>query len=173
MKSPKKSESSGSSTGTTKVPYYTIKSGLKKYQPRSKKAIKSAQPKTVERLRRQNIWNAFFDLKRDDSADNKVEQVRLLNNLKGDNLPKEVEEGSMKDAGILYDYDVKGLMAVIYQDLDAVAAAQASNAASGGAKQKRTCLGELSERDLLIRGASAGVVNVISKSHHSLLYPNC
>ena len=115
-----------------------------------------------ESLRDEKKWQAFFDSARDINADKEKVRAHLFEVLKKLGA-KEVENTSSADANECPRYDVKALMAQIYQDLHSVAAAQGPKIASGGAQTEQSFLGELSENILLLREVSVGVETVISK----------
>lgn len=164
MKSPPITESSGSSTSSRKAAPHPTGSGIRKSSAKTAKSRKAGQAIGGESPRKEKEWQAYFDTARDVSADNETVRAPRLEVLKEARSENEVDNCFSKDVGEDSRYDVKGLMAQIYQDLDDVAAAQASRAASRGGQSGRVSLGELNENDLLLREVSEGVTSVISKS---------
>lgn len=164
MKSPLRTGSSGSSIGGIKVASHTTGSGVKKATTRTKNTRKIVRATGGESSRKERKWQEYFDSANDASADDEIVRARLFDVLKDESLKREAEKSPYNGAGECSGYDVKGLMAEIYQDLHRVAEIQTSRSASGGAQTERHCLGELEESNLLLRDVSVGVENVISKS---------
>ena len=167
MKSPPvtgSSGSSGSSTGNRKVGSHPGESGVRNSSSTTKQPSAVGQAVEGEHALEEKKWQAYFDSPRDASADNETVRGPLNDVLKDPRSEKEVKIPFHKDGGKCSGYDVKELMAQIYQDLDDVATAQALNTDSGGALSRGLFLGELNESDLLLREVSVGVTSVISKS---------
>lgn len=167
MKSPPMTASSGSCSGSKKVASRPTGSGVKRTSNPTKKASKGYQVMEGESPRDEKKWQAFFDSACDVSADDETVRERLFDVLEEERAKREVEEECPMDAGECPEYDVKGLMVQIYQDLNNVALAQASRAASGGSRPRRPFGGELSDTEVLLREVSFNVANVISKSLQS------
>lgn len=167
MKSPPVNGSSGSSIGGLKVASHSTGSGVKKSSTGTKKVGKVVHATRGESPQEERKWQAFVDSARGVSADNETVWAGPDHNLKEKQFEKEAEKFSYKKPRERPGYDVKGLMAQIYEDLHTVAAAQASKVIFGEAPTERLCLGELSESDLSLREISVGVASVISKSLHS------
>ncbi|KAL9070138.1 MAG: hypothetical protein Q9161_005090 [Pseudevernia consocians] len=164
MKSPPTSGSSGSSTGSKKVASQHTGSGVKKSATPMKKSGKSTIATGGEILRGEKKWQAFFDSADDINADDEKVRTHLFESLSKYRAKKLAENSSSANAGECLRYDVKGLMAQIYQDLHRVAGAQGPKIASGGAQTERVFLGELSENILLLREVSVGVETVIKSA---------
>lgn len=158
--------SSGSSTDSDEMAPHLTGAGVKKTLVCTKKTGKEVQATEGESGRKERKWQAFFDSARQTSADNETVRARLFEVLKEVRAQKEAEKNAPNDFGECSGHDVKELMAKIYLDIDRVAAAQHSRAASEGAQTERVCLGELSERDVLLREVSIGVTEAISESLH-------
>ncbi|CAF9919677.1 hypothetical protein IMSHALPRED_004695 [Imshaugia aleurites] len=198
MKPPPTTGSSGSSTGSKKDASHPIESGVKKFYARKSKSSKvfqatDASHPTGSGVRKsyarkskssklllaaggdspqdEKKWQGLFDSARDVVTDSETvgaRLARLLKALREERSKKEAEENSMSDAGECHGFDVKGLMAQIYQDLHNVATAQLSRAASGEAPTGRAFYGELSDTEVFLRDVSAGVTSAIASALNSL-----
>lgn len=164
MKSLLRTGSSGSFTGVTKVASHTTGSEVTKATTRTRNTKKIIGTTGGENSRKEMKWQEYFSSANDPSARNEIVRARLFDVLKDGSLKREAEKSPYSDAGECSGYDVKGLMAEIYQDLQDVAEIQISKSASGKNETGRICLGQLDEKDLFLREVSAGVTIVISKS---------
>lgn len=159
MKCPPTTRSSGISTLTKKFASSPTGSGVKKSPAQPKKprdlsqAIKGANP------HERSKWQAFFDSARDVSCTPETVQAHLLGALEEERSKK--AEGNIPTDAIEYaDFDVKGLMAQIYQDLYNVAVAQASRSASEEVEMERVVFGKVRDNDELLQEVSVGVEDV-------------
>lgn len=164
--------SSGSFTGGVKVASYTTGSGIKKATARTKNTNNIVLATGGQSARKEMKWQEYFESANDPSANNEIVRARLFDVLKDNSWNREAEKSPYSNAGECSGYDVKGLMAEIYQDLQDVAEVQVFKSDFRGTQtqkvclgelDERVCLGELDERDLFLRDASAGVTTVISK----------
>ena len=163
MKSPPNTGSSSSSSNNKKDTSQLTGSGVKKSSARPKKSNLVFHSTGGRELRDEKKWQAYFDSACNVNADEKTVRARLFDALKEQLATNQTEKTSPTDAGECHEYDVKGLMSQIYQDIDSVAAAQEPKTASGEAQTERVFLGELSESNLLLREVSDRVETVISK----------
>lgn len=166
MKSPPRTGSSGSSTDGKKVAPHPTGSGVKKSSARPKTIGKAVQVTGGHSPRKERKWQVFFDSAREVSSGNETVRARLSQVLAEESSKKNAKKNASKDAGERSEYDVKGLMAQIYQNLHRVATAQASEAAPGGAQTERVSPGKLRDTSLFLQEVSVGVTSVISKSLH-------
>lgn len=161
MKSPPTTGSSGSSILTKKVASNLTGSGVKKSSAQPEKlrkvirAIKGANP------HERSKWQAFFDSARDVRCTTETVQAHLLGALEEEHSKKEAEGKIPCDASEYSGFDVKGLMAQIYQDLHNVAFAQASRSTSEEVETERFGIGEVRDSDELLQSVSVGVEDVI------------
>lgn len=181
MKSPPKTGSSGSSPVSKELALHPKKSGVTKSPTQTKKAIKvveATEGKSPQELKK---WQAFLDSAHNAIADTKTVQALLFSAIEEERFKKEAEEAghtdnsarkedhskneadqvAHKDEGESSEYDVKGLMAQIYQDLHNVAADQYSRGFASDDEDDDP--EEASRMDDLLREVSAGVKIVISK----------
>ena len=148
-----------------KVASRTTGSGVTKATTRPKKDTNKLAGTTAgESSRKEMEWQEYFDCANDPSARNDIVRARLFDVLKDESLKKEAEKSPYSNAGECSGYDVKGLMAEIYQDLQDVAENQISKFASEGDEIEKVCQGQQGKSDLFLRKVSAGVTIVISKS---------
>ena len=159
MKSPPKTGSSGSSTGSKASVSRPSSSGIHKACARPKKAAKVVQS-TEEGSPQNKKWQAFVDTACDTRADNETVKSLLFSALEEERSKKEADKLPPTGTGECSEYDVKELMTQIYRDLHNVAEAQYSKYMDGG----RRWFGEPDETDLVLDEVSVGVESVISKS---------
>ena len=153
---------SGSSTQSKRAPLHLTGSGVRKSSARRKKPNTSIESTEEESSREKEKWQAFFDSARDVGTDTETVRVLLVSALEEDRFKKDAKEISHTDPSEYPGYDVKGLMAQIYQDLHNVAAAQAFKTGCKEASTGRVFIGEVSEIDGLLQKVSVGVSSAIS-----------
>lgn len=165
MKSSPTTESSGSSISGTEVAWHT-RYGVKKATSPTKNTSKLARATGAESSRKETKWQKYLESASDPSTDDGVVRARFFDVLKDETLKLGAEKRPYRNVGGYSEYDVKGLMAKVYQDLQDVAEAQIFTSASPEPQTVRACLGN---PDLFLRIVSNGVTIALSKS---LLLPS-
>lgn len=160
MKSPPTTGSADSSNLTKKIASSPTGSAVKKSSAQPKKARKLIQAIRGANLHETSKWQAFFDSARNVSSTTETVQAHRLGALEEERSKKEAE-GNDPDASVYSEFDVKGLMAQIYQDLHNVAVAQASRSTSEEGETERVVIGEVGNLDELLQEVSVGVEDVI------------
>lgn len=156
--------SSGSSRRARKIAFKSPTSGVKKASVRMKKASRLGSATEGDSHPNETKWQAYFDSTGDNNANNETVRANLFNVVEEDHSQTEAEKGSPNAAGECSEYDVKGLMTQIYQDLHNVAAAQASKVASGEATDENFFPKVLNNPDSFLQEVSVGAASAISKS---------
>lgn len=109
-------------------------------------------------------WQEYLESVSDPNADDETVRTRLFDVLKAETLTLEAERSTYSDPGQCSEYDVKGLMADIYQDLQDVAESQVHKSTSVRPQTGRIYLGDLDDVDRFLRAVSACVTFALSKS---------
>ena len=161
MKSSPTAGGSGSSTQSKRALLHLTGAGVRKYSARRKRPNICIET-TEESLREKEKWQAFFDCARDVVTDMEAVRVLLVSALEEELSRKEAKENSHTDFSEYPGYDVKGLMAQIYQDIHNIAAAQAFKTGCEKASTGRIFIGEVGDTDELLQKASVEVSSAIS-----------
>ena len=152
---------SGSSTQSKRTLLHLTGSGVRKSSHQRKKPNISIETTEEESPQEKEKWQAFFDSARDVGTNTETVRELLVSALEEDRSEKEAKESSHTDSSEYPEYDVKGLMAQIYQDLHNVAAAQASKTDCKEASTGRVFIGEVGDIDDLLKKVSVGVSSAI------------
>ena len=164
MKCPLLSGGSGSSSYSKRIVLHLSGSGVRKSSARRKKSRISIQTTTEKKsLRQQEKWQAFFDSARDVSTDTETVRVLLISALEEEHSQEKENKSSQMNFSEYPEYDSKGLMTQIYQDLHNVATAQALKTGNQEVSKERDFIGEIGDIDELLQKVSVGVSSAISK----------